>query len=438
MIQAIVFDFGQTLVDSADGFRTAEKEMQRQAFAALGPAAGEDFLEIYREIRARFHARSDFSRKRILEAVFRHYGREADAALLERWENEYWERVKEMTRVFPEAEAVLTALRGRYRLALITNTQGQKQDEKHRLVNYPELEQFFEVIIVAGESGIPAKPDQAPFRLCLEKLGIDPHEAVFVGDDWRIDICGSEAVGMHPVWLQHRMVREALARGRNPGAGHRRIGAAVKYREPDTTIEESKKGEMTLMDWIAEAVKAGKTALNEYEAKRFLEGFGIPVCRESLVPDGEKAVRAAGDLGYPVVLKAAGEHLQHKTELGAVALNLKSEGEVREEARRLLAIAGCEGLLVQEMVKGDRELVCGLTRDAQFGPCVMFGLGGIFTELIDDAVFRVAPLTTTEALEMMEDIRTVKILQRLSRPAGRRPGRPGPDHRGRGGDRLSL
>jgi succinyl-CoA synthetase beta subunit len=168
---------------------------------------------------------------------------------------------------------------------------------------------------------------------------------------------------------------------------------------------------MALMNWIADAVKAGKTALNEYEAKRFLEGFGIPVNREMFVPDGEKAVKAADDLGYPVVLKATGEHLQHKTELGAIALNLKSEGEIREEARRLLAIADCEGLLVQEMVKGDRELVCGLTRDAQFGPCVMFGLGGIFTELIDDAVFRMAPITTAEALRMMEDIRTAKILQ---------------------------
>jgi putative hydrolase of the HAD superfamily len=204
MIQAIVFDFGQTLVDSADGFRTAEKEVQRKAFAALGLTAWDDFLEIYREIRARFHGRSDFSRKRILEAVFRRHGREADSGLLDRWETEYWERVKAMTRVFPEAEALLTALRGRYRLALITNTQGQKQEGKHRLGDYPELERFFEVIIVSGEGGIPAKPDQAPFRLCLEKLRIAPHEAVYVGDDWRIDICGSEAVGMHPVWLQHR------------------------------------------------------------------------------------------------------------------------------------------------------------------------------------------------------------------------------------------
>jgi len=205
MVRAIVFDFGQTLVDSAKGFRTAEREMQLKAFAALGLRVWEDFLESYREIRTRFHVRSDFSRKRILEAVFRHYDREGDAELFVRWETEYWDCVKGMTRVFPEAEAVLAALRCRYRLALITNTQGQKRDEKHRLVNYPELERFFDEIIVAGEKGIPAKPDRLPFRLCLERLGIDPHEAVYVGDDWRIDICGSQAVGMHPVWLQHRL-----------------------------------------------------------------------------------------------------------------------------------------------------------------------------------------------------------------------------------------
>jgi HAD superfamily hydrolase (TIGR01549 family) len=206
MIRAVVFDFGQTLVDSADGFRAAEKELQEKAFAALGLKAWEDFLESYRETRSRFHVRSDFSHKRIMEAVFQHHGREGDAALLERWETEYWERVKGMTRVFPEVEAVLAVLRGRYPLALITNTQGQKQNEKHRLVHYPQLERFFEVIIVAGERGIPAKPDPLPFRLCLKTLGMDPHEGVYVGDDWRIDICGSQAVGMHPVWLQHRLV----------------------------------------------------------------------------------------------------------------------------------------------------------------------------------------------------------------------------------------
>ncbi|MBU2054837.1 MAG: acetate--CoA ligase family protein [Proteobacteria bacterium] len=165
------------------------------------------------------------------------------------------------------------------------------------------------------------------------------------------------------------------------------------------------------MDWIEKAVREGKPALNEYEAKQLLADFGIPICREALVPDGETAVKAAREFGYPVVLKAAGERIQHKTELGAVALNLKAGKEVREESRRLLAIAGCDGLIVQEMVRGERELVCGLIRDAQFGPCVMFGLGGTLTEIVADVVFRVAPLSAADALEMMEEIRTAKVLQ---------------------------
>ena len=207
MIHAIVFDFGQTLVDTADGFRTAEKEVQRKAFEALGPADKEKFLMAYRETRSRLHARSDFSRKRILEAVFRHYGRKPDPALLDQWETEYWERVKAMTRFFPEAVAVLTALRDRYRLALITNAQGQTRTGMHRVGNYPELTRFFDVIVVAGEGDVPAKPDPRPFRICLGQLGIAPDEAVYVGDDWRIDICGSEAAGMHPIWLRHHSVQ---------------------------------------------------------------------------------------------------------------------------------------------------------------------------------------------------------------------------------------
>jgi putative hydrolase of the HAD superfamily len=207
MIRAIVFDFGQTLVDSADGFRTAEKEAQRKAFAALGLTDGEAFLTSFREIRSRFHACSDFSRKRILEELFRRYGRDPDSALLERWETEYWETIKAMTRIFPEAQKVLTALKDRYRLALITNAQGQTETGRHRLGNHPELMRFFEVIVVAGEGGVPAKPDPLPFRLCLDQLGIVPDEAVYVGDDWRIDVRGSEAVGMHPVWLRHNSLR---------------------------------------------------------------------------------------------------------------------------------------------------------------------------------------------------------------------------------------
>lgn len=164
------------------------------------------------------------------------------------------------------------------------------------------------------------------------------------------------------------------------------------------------------MNAVEEALAQGQTALTEFAAKRFLSGFGIPTCREALVVDAEGAVVEAARIGYPVVLKASGASLLHKTEVGGVALNLRSSSEVREESRRLLSIPGCEGLLVQEMVRGDRELVCGLTRDGQLGPCVMFGLGGIFTETLDDAVFRLAPLTGTDALEMLQEIRSTKIL----------------------------
>lgn len=165
------------------------------------------------------------------------------------------------------------------------------------------------------------------------------------------------------------------------------------------------------MNPVEEALAKGRPALNEYEAKRFLAGFGIPVCRETLVSDPEGAVAEAATIGFPIVLKAAGATLFHKTEVGGIALNLKNAEEVRAEARRLLGIPGCQALLVQEMIRGDRELVCGLIRDGQLGPCVMFGLGGILTETLDDAVFRLAPLTSTDALEMMQEIRGAKILR---------------------------
>ncbi|HRT63033.1 MAG TPA: acetate--CoA ligase family protein [Syntrophales bacterium] len=158
-------------------------------------------------------------------------------------------------------------------------------------------------------------------------------------------------------------------------------------------------------DLIREALAKGQTALSEYDSKRFLSGFGIPVTRETLVSDLASADDAAVGIGFPVVLKAAGAQLHHKTEIGGIALGLKNRREVKKEGRRLLKIPGCEALLIQEMVKGSRELVCGLTRDPQIGPCVMFGLGGIFTELLDDVSFRIAPLTPWDAREMMREIR---------------------------------
>jgi succinyl-CoA synthetase beta subunit len=161
---------------------------------------------------------------------------------------------------------------------------------------------------------------------------------------------------------------------------------------------------------IQEALAKGQSALSEYESKRFLSHFGIPVCQETIVSDADSAASEATKIGFPVVLKACGTHLTHKTEAGGVVLNLRGKGEVKKAGQRLLKINGCEVLLVQEMVLGHRELVCGLTRDSQLGPCVMFGLGGVLTEVLKDVVFRIAPLTSWDAKEMIQEIRSQKIL----------------------------
>jgi acetate---CoA ligase (ADP-forming) subunit beta len=164
------------------------------------------------------------------------------------------------------------------------------------------------------------------------------------------------------------------------------------------------------MDVLTQALAEGLSALDEHRAKRLLSEYGIPVNRESLAADANAAAAAAEAIGFPVVLKVLGHTLHHKTEVGGVVLNVKSSAEVKMESLRLLKVPGCEALLVQEMVRGHRELVCGMTRDPLMGPCVMFGLGGIFTEALNDATFRVAPLDLSDALEMVGEIRSAKIL----------------------------
>ncbi|HOF05981.1 MAG TPA: acetate--CoA ligase family protein [Syntrophales bacterium] len=161
---------------------------------------------------------------------------------------------------------------------------------------------------------------------------------------------------------------------------------------------------------IRDAVARGRKSLSEFDAKMFLNQWGIPVSRDILAADANAAVAAAEKLGYPVVLKAVGNRLTHKTEVGGVVLHVKTAAEIIAESERLLKIPGCESLMVSQMVGGARELVCGLTRDPHFGPAVMFGLGGVLTEVLQDTVFRIAPLTEADARAMMSGIRARRIL----------------------------
>ena len=169
--------------------------------------------------------------------------------------------------------------------------------------------------------------------------------------------------------------------------------------------------EEDLNEMLAKALGREQKALSEFESKRFLSHFGIPVSQEFFVRTVEDATTAARRIGYPVALKACGPALSHKSELGALALNVKSAREVKKEGARLLHVKGCEGLLVQEMVRGDRELVVGLARHPRFGPCIMVGVGGVLTEVVRDVVFRVAPLSRVDVREMLEEIRGRKMLE---------------------------
>jgi acetate---CoA ligase (ADP-forming) subunit beta len=160
------------------------------------------------------------------------------------------------------------------------------------------------------------------------------------------------------------------------------------------------------------AVKRHQYTLSEYESKQVLSAYGIPVVREMLVRDLDQAVAAASGIGYPLVLKACSPHILHKTDKGLLELDIRNDEELKDAFERLQERS--KGLdvqfLIQEMLKGTRELVAGLTWDEQFGPCVMFGLGGILTEVLNDVSFRVAPIAKRDAFEMMQEIRGRKIL----------------------------
>jgi succinyl-CoA synthetase beta subunit len=166
------------------------------------------------------------------------------------------------------------------------------------------------------------------------------------------------------------------------------------------------------MEIIEKAMKTGAKNLSESASKQVLAAYGIPVTLEFVVRSMDAAVEKAETIGYPVALKASGENVLHKTESDWIALDLKDREQVRNAYRDLMSRndAAFEEILVQQMVKGNRELVVGLKRDLQFGPCVLFGIGGVLTEILEDISIRVAPLDRLDAMDMMEDIRGKKIL----------------------------
>ncbi|MFE4378115.1 acetate--CoA ligase family protein [Streptomyces cyaneofuscatus] len=163
--------------------------------------------------------------------------------------------------------------------------------------------------------------------------------------------------------------------------------------------------------------------LSEHAAKQLLRAYGIRVPREQLVTSAAGAVRAAGPVGYPVVMKASGPHLAHKTELGLVKVGLTSASQVRDAYRELTDIARFEsvdldGILVCQMIDRGVEMMVGVTHDALFGPTVTVGLGGVLVEVLHDTAVRVPPFGEKEARDMLGELRGRALL------AGVRGGAP--------------
>jgi acyl-CoA synthetase (NDP forming) len=165
-------------------------------------------------------------------------------------------------------------------------------------------------------------------------------------------------------------------------------------------------------DILNKALKEERMTLSEYESKRFLAHYQIPVTREKLVVRGNDVLPAAHKIGYPLVMKGCAPEITHKTEKGLIRADIRNDMEALDAFNDIMSgmNGGEGGVLVQEMIMGKRELVIGLIRDPQFGPCVMFGLGGIFTEILNDVSFRLAPLEKRDAFEMMQEIKARKIL----------------------------
>ena len=168
---------------------------------------------------------------------------------------------------------------------------------------------------------------------------------------------------------------------------------------------------------VEQARAEGRTLLNEIEAKQMLEEAGVRVSPARLAASADDAARLADELGYPAVLKVVSAQITHKTDVGGVALGLSSADDVRAAFERIVAAAKehapgatVEGVAVQRMEPPGTEVIVGVTKDPQFGPVLMFGLGGVLVEVLKDVAFRVLPITDLEARDLVRGLRGYPIL----------------------------
>ncbi|MCJ7783143.1 MAG: acetate--CoA ligase family protein [Desulfobacterales bacterium] len=169
---------------------------------------------------------------------------------------------------------------------------------------------------------------------------------------------------------------------------------------------------------IDQVRKEGRSMLTEFESKRILKQVGISVVETKLAKTQKEAVSLSQKIGFPVVLKIASPDVIHKSDSGGVKLSLNNAAEVKKaydeilkKVKRQYPKAAVHGVSVQKMVRPGTEVIVGTSQDPQFGPVIMFGLGGIFVELLKDVSFRVIPVKRKDAQEMIEEIKGYPLLQ---------------------------
>ncbi len=170
---------------------------------------------------------------------------------------------------------------------------------------------------------------------------------------------------------------------------------------------------------IGSARKDGRIILTEIESKQIIEEEGIKVIETRLAKTKQDAISIAGDIGYPVAMKVVSSEIVHKSDSGGVKLGLANVDQVEEAYDEIMAItgqegdqgAGVDGVAVQSMADPGVEVIMGMSKDAQFGPVLMFGLGGVFVEVLKDVAFRIVPIAPRDARQMVKEIKGYPVLE---------------------------
>ncbi len=288
---------------------------------------------------------------------------------------------------------------------------------------------------------------EVALRIVLEDPGVDAAIAAFVpplgvkqAEVAASIVAAVEGRREKPV-LAVLMGREGLPQGiaelneagipayRFPESAARALAAMHRHREwakrpllePREFEVDRRAVEKTLNDVAA----SGRTQLNEVEALEVFRAYGIPSIPYRVALSEKAAVKAAQELGFPVVLKVLSPDVVHKTDAGGVRVDLRSNAEVAEAYRAIHRSVGkrhegarIQGVLVEGYQTGGREVIIGMSTDARFGPVLMFGLGGIYVEALNDVAFRVHPVTRTDAEEMVRAIRGFPFLEGVRGEAG--------------------